>query len=95
MWAPFDQYGKRIVPWKPRDQQIILFDIQEKRVIETVPFASLEVYANGNRRYVLFYLEFTKWGIPENSYTGFRFIPSTHAPSWVPNEIKAMALLLS
>ncbi len=91
------------MPWKPMDTGIVLFDVQTKQIVEEIPFMSLGVYANGNRRHVLFYLETRKWGLPyedfmrreRNGECYHYFVELSIVPEWVPGEIQVMATLLT
>ncbi len=103
MWAPSDGKGKRVMPWNPMDTGIVLFDIQTKQIVDEVPFMSLGVYANSNRRHVLFSLETRNWWVPyedtmqrqRNGQCYHYFLVSPKVPEWVPGEIQVMATLLT
>jgi hypothetical protein len=94
------------MPWNPLDQGIALFDIQQLRIVESVPFMSLSVYANSDRRYVLYYIREKEWAMPVPTYSYQADVPLRYMFARVnvaladsiikiPKPIQAMALLLS
>ena len=96
-YGPIDPMTyKRIIPWKPRDLGLILFDVKSKKIIETIPFMGLNVYANGNKQYVVWDDQNKTWLFPheDNSTGSHSFYSDELIPDWVPKEVLVMAMLV-